>query len=117
MFLLGIKRCYYICSNPVPLSWYEAKEKCKNHRSGPMELGQDDRKEAHELISSLILDEINTRSKEQGIQKRSLKVEDEAWLGGIYMKRYGWCWIYKGNIIIIRYIFFNNHLYPMNNSV
>ena len=94
MFLLGIKRCYYICSNPVPLSWYEAKEKCKNHRSGPMELGQDDSEESHELISALILEEPR-------IQKRSLKVEDEAWLGGIYMRRYGWCWLYKGNGIFI----------------
>ena len=99
------------------MSWYEAKEKCKNHRSGPMELGQDDSKESHELISALILDKKTTGEKEQRKHKRSLKVEDEAWLGGIYMRRYGWCWTYKGNIIIIRYILFNNHLYPMNNSV
>ena len=85
------------------MNWYEAKEKCKNHRSGPMELGQDDSKEAHELLSTLILVEIKKRSKKPRVQKRSLKVEDEAWLGGIYMRRYGWCWIYKGNSIFIIY--------------
>ena len=87
------------------MNWYEAKEKCKNHRSGPMELGQDDSKEAHELISELIAYEMKIGDKGQRTQKRSLKVEDEAWLGGINMRPYGWCWIYKGNgIFIIKYI-------------
>ena len=90
------------------MKWHEAQHKCKDHSSGPMELGQDDSNESHELISALVIGD--TLLQYSG-QKPSVSVTDEAWLGGIYMKPpYKWCWLYKGNsIFMMRYIFRNNY--------